>query len=193
MSKHLISHFKSIKQISESEQATSIRFCDFTNQNRFSYLLGLTQHSRLTALSFVEVVDIGISPDPDILLPVALDWMKEKIRNLDLKGFSLEHSDFLSDVSYRPSLSLHRVDAKFRFSTSGLDGECVISLGFPEFSAGQKKDSEIELRIKQISFDNTGRSIDKNDAKETILKELESEKIETFKTLSIPASGAVAP
>jgi hypothetical protein len=68
----------------------------------------------------------------------------------------------------------------------------VISLGFPEFSAAQKKDSEIELRIKQISFDNTGRSIDKNDAKETILKELESEKIETFKTLSIPAGVAVA-
>ncbi|MBP5952783.1 GapS4b family protein [Pseudomonas sp. P42] len=192
MSKHLISHFKSVKQISESEQATSIRFCDFTNQNRFNYLLGLTQHSKLVALSFKEVVDIGISPDPDILLPAALDWMKEKIRNLDLKGFSLEDSDFLSDVSYRPSLFLHRIDAKFRFSTSGLDGDCVISLGFPEFSAAQKKDSEIELRIKQISFDNTGRSIDKNDAKETILKELESEKIETFKTLSIPAGVAVA-
>lgn len=77
--------------------------------------------------------------------------------------------------------------------TASRYGDCVISLSFPEFSAGQKKDSEIELRIKQISFDNTGRSIDKNNAKETILKELESKKIETFKTLSIPASGAVAP
>ncbi len=77
MSKHLISHFKSVKQISETEQATSIRFCDFTNQNRFNYLLGLTQHSKLVALSFKEVVDIGISPDPDILLPAALDWMKD--------------------------------------------------------------------------------------------------------------------
>ena len=60
-------------------------------------------------------------------------------------------------------------------------------------SAAPKKDSEIELRIKQISFDNVGRSIDKNDAKETILKELESEKIETFKTLSIPAGSTATP
>ena len=186
MSKHLVSHFKSVKQIDESETVTAIRFCDFTNENRFKYLLGLTQHSKLVAISFVEIVDIGIAPDPDNLLPTDLGWMKEKIRNLDLKGFSLEHSDFLSNASYRPSLFLHRLDAKFRFSTSGLDGHCVISLGFPEFSAGQNKDSEIELRIKQITFDNTGKSIDKNDAKETILKELDSEKIETFKTLSFP-------
>ncbi|HHK2706965.1 TPA: hypothetical protein ACQRM3_005859 [Pseudomonas aeruginosa] len=186
VSKHLVSHFKSVKQIDESEAVTSIRFCDFTNENRFKYLLGLTQYGRLVAVSFIEIVDMGIAPDPDNLLPADLSWMKEKIRNLDMKGFNLEHSDFLSNASYRPSLFLHRLDAKFRFSTSGLDGDCVISLGFPEFSVGQNKDSEIELRIKQISFDNSGRSIDKNEAKETILKELESEKIETFKTLSIP-------
>ncbi|UST56469.1 hypothetical protein NF672_13445 [Pseudomonas moraviensis] len=65
--------------------------------------------------------------------------------------------------------------------------------GLPRIFCGPEKTSEIELRIKQISFDNTGRSIDENDSKETILKELESEKIETFKTLSIPAGGAVAP
>lgn len=190
ISKHLVSHFKSVKQIDENETVTSIRFCDFTNENRFLYLLGLTQHSRLIAITFLEIVDIGIAPDPDNMLPADLGWMKEKIRNLDLKGFSLEDSGFLSNASYRPSLFLHRLDAKFRFSTSGLDGNCVISLGFPEFSAGQNKDSEIELRIKQITFDNTVKSIDKNDAKETILKELESEKIETFKTLSTPSKPA---
>lgn len=192
IAKHLVSHFKSAKQIDQSETVTSIRFCDFTNENRFLYLLGLTQHSRLVAITFLEVVDIGIAPDPENILPTDLGWMKEKIRNLDLKGFSLEDSDFLSNASYRPSLFLHRLDAKFRFSTSGLDGNCVISLGFPEFSADQNKDSEIELRIKQITFDNTVKSIDKNDAKETILKELESEKIETFKTLSIPSKPTIS-
>lgn len=186
--KHLVSHFKAVKQIEESEAITSIRFCDFTNTNRFKYLLGLTQESKLVAISFIEIVDIGIAPDPDNLLPNDLAWMKEKIRNLDLKGFNLEESDFLSNISYRASLFLHRLDAKFRFSTFGLDGDCVISLGFPEFSAGQNKECEIEVRIKQISFDNSGKTIDRNDAKETILKELESEKIETFKTLSIPRS-----
>ncbi|WP_028629262.1 GapS4b family protein [Metapseudomonas resinovorans] len=185
ISKHLISHFKSKNQIDENEKIRPIRFGDFTNENRFIYLLGLTKDSRLVTLSFVEIVDIGLAPDVDRTLPSDLEWMKERIKSLDLKGISLEESEFLSNPAYRPCLYLHRLDAKFRFSTSALDGECVISLGFPEFSAGQNKDSEIELRIKSITFDTIQRGMDKNDAKETILRELEFEKIETFKKLSI--------
>ncbi|WP_210558270.1 MULTISPECIES: hypothetical protein [unclassified Pseudomonas] len=185
ISKHLINHFKTNKQIDNDEKIKLIRFKDFTNENRFGYLLGLTQYSRMPTVSFIEIVDIGLAPDIERTLPNDLDWMKDRIRSLDLKGISLEESEFLSNPAYRPSLYLHRLDAKFRFSTSGLDGECVISLGFPEFSAGQNKDSEIELRIKTITFENIQRGMDKNEAKEKILKELEHEKIETFKTLSI--------
>lgn len=184
VTKHLIGHFKEQGQIAKKAKVRRIRFGDFTNAKRFDYLLGLTQYSRYATVTFQEVVDIGLVPDEDHTLPEQLEWMEDRIRGLDLRGTSLEDSDFLSNLDYRPCLLIHRLDAKFRFSLSGMDGHCVISLGFPDFNNGQNRDSEIELRIKKIDFDEARRGLDKNDAKQTILKELEFEKIETFKKLA---------
>lgn len=184
VSKHLIGHFKTQGQIAQKAKVRQIRFGDFTNANRFEYLLGLTRDSRHASITFQEVLDIGLVPDEDHALPEQLDWMEERIRGLDLRGTGLEDSDFLSNLAYRPCLLIHRLDAKFRFSLSGMDGHCVISLGFPDFNNGHNRDSEIELRIKKIDFDEPRRSLDKNEAKQAILKELEFEKIETFKKLA---------
>lgn len=184
VSKHLIAHFKAQGQIAQKAKVRQIRFGDFTNANRFDYLLGLTRDSRHASITFKEVVDIGLVPDEDHALPEQLDWMEERIRGLDLHGTGLEDSDFLSNLTYRPCLLIHRLDAKFRFSLSGMDGHCVISLGFPDFNNGQNRDSEIELRIKKIDFDESRRGLDKNEAQQTILKEFEFQKIETFKKLA---------
>lgn len=184
LSKYIVKHLKANNAIAQDERMQRITFGDFTNEKRFSYLLGLTKESRLATLSFIEIVDIGLMPDAEKKLPFDLAWMKERIKSLDLKGITLEESEFLSNLDYRPCLYLYRLDAKFRFSTSGLDGECVISLGFPEYASGQDTNSEMELKIKAISFDNISRGLDKNDAKQTILKELEFEKIESFKSLA---------
>lgn len=184
VTQHLIKHFKAQGQIAEKAKVRQIRFCDFSNGNRFDYLLGLTRDSKYATVSFEEVVDIGLVPDEEQALPDELEWMQERIRGLDLRGTSLEDSDFLSNSSYRPCLLIHRLDAKFRFSLSGMDGHCVISLGFTDFNNGQNRESEIELRIKKIDFDDARRGLDKNDAKQTILKELEFEKVEMFKRLA---------
>ena len=65
-----------------------------------------------------------------------------------------------------------------------MDGHCVISLAFTDFNNGHNRESEIELRIKKIEFDEARRGLDKNEAKQTILKELEFEKFEMFKRLA---------
>jgi hypothetical protein len=79
----------------------------------------------------------------------------------------LKDPNSFSDATYHPSLHLYRLDAKFRFSTSGLDGDCIISFGFPEYSSASNTESEIELKIKKINFEHIGKGMDKNDAKET--------------------------
>ncbi|WP_434728787.1 GapS4b family protein [Pseudomonas soli] len=180
----LINQFKEKGQIGKKAKVRRIRFCDFTNVNRFDYLLGLTRYSKFATVSFEEVVDIGLVPDEEHTLPDELEWMEERIRGLDLHGTSLEDSEFLSNPNYRPSLLIHRLDAKFRFSLSAMDGHCVISLAFTDFNNGHNRESEIELRIKKIEFDEARRGLDKNEAKQTILKELEFEKIEMFKRLA---------
>lgn len=190
VSKHLIGYFKAQGQIPQKANVRRIRFGDFTNTRRFDYLLGLTRDSRISTITFKEVVDIGLVPDEDHALPEQLDWMEERIRGLDLRGTGLEDSDFLSNLTYRPCLLIHRLDAKFRFSLAGMDGHCVISLGFPDFNNGYNRDSEIELRIKKIDFDEPRRGLDKNESKQTILKEFEFQKIETFKKLADLESAA---
>lgn len=184
VTQYLINQFKEKGQIGKKAKVRRIRFCDFTNVNRFDYLLGLTRYSKFATVSFEEVVDIGLVPDEEHTLPDELEWMEERIRGLDLHGTSLEDSEFLSNPNYRPSLLIHRLDAKFRFSLSTMDGHCVISLAFTDFNNGQNRESEIELRIKKIEFDEARRGLDKNEAKQTILKELEFEKIEMFKRLA---------
>lgn len=184
ITRHLIGHLKSNNAVAPEEDMQHIIFGDFSNEARFSYLLGLTSNNKLSTLTFREIVDIGISPDEQRTLPSDLAWMKERIRNLDLRGISLEESEFLTNTSYRPGLFLHRLDARFLFSTSGLDGECIISLAFPEFSQGHNTQSELELKIKNITFENIERGMDRNDAKETILRELEFEKFETLKSIN---------
>ncbi|KWS82798.1 GapS4b family protein [Pseudomonas amygdali] len=184
VTQYLINQFKEKGQIGKKARVRRIRFCDFTNVNRFDYLLGLTRYSKFATVSFEEVVDIGLVPDEEHTLPDELEWMEERIRGLDLHGTSLEDSEFLSNPNYRPSLLIHRLDAKFRFSLSAMDGHCVISLAFTDFNNGHNRESEIELRIKKIDFDEARRGLDKNEAKQTILKELEFEKIEMFKRLA---------
>ncbi|UFI44012.1 GapS4b family protein [Pseudomonas savastanoi] len=184
VTQYLINQFKEKGQIGKKAKVRRIRFCDFTNVNRFDYLLGLTRYSKFATVSFEEVVDIGLVPDEEHTLPDELEWMEERIRGLDLHGTSLEDSEFLSNPNYRPSLLIHRLDAKFRFSLSAMDGHCVISLAFTDFNNGHNRESEIELRIKKIDFDEARRGLDKNEAKQTILKELEFEKIEMFKRLA---------
>ncbi|NIE77173.1 hypothetical protein F3J45_22295 [Pantoea sp. Ap-967] len=184
LARHLIGHFKAQGQIAQKASVQQIRFGDFTNEKRFDYLLGFTRDNRQSPITFVEVVDIGLVPDEDHTLPEELEWMKERIRGLDLRGTGLEDSDFLSNPKYRPCLLIHRLDAKFRFSLCGMDGHCVISLGFPDFNNGQNPESEIELRIKKIDFDESRRGLDKNEAKQTILKEMEFVKIQAFKRLA---------
>lgn len=184
VTQYLINQFKEKGQIGKKAKVRRIRFCDFTNVNRFDYLLGLTRYSKFATVSFEEVVDIGLVPDEEHTLPDELEWMEERIRGLDLHGTSLEDSEFLSNPNYRPSLLIHRLDAKFRFSLSAMDGHCVISLAFTDFNNGHNRESEIELRIKKIEFDEARRGLDKNEAKQTILKELEFEKIEMFKRLA---------
>ncbi|MND54859.1 hypothetical protein D3C76_852160 [compost metagenome] len=57
VTQHLIKHFKAQGQISEKAKVRQIRFCDFTNVNRFDYLLGLTKYGKYATVSFEEVAD----------------------------------------------------------------------------------------------------------------------------------------
>ncbi|WOE79923.1 hypothetical protein RZO07_01480 [Pseudomonas protegens] len=181
---HLVAYFKSQGHTPKLAEITRILFCNFDNSKRFDYLLALTKLLKTTCLNFEEIVDAGISPDPKSSLHPKIEWVKEKIKNLNLSGSKLDETLFFED-DIRDCLVLHRLDCNFRFSTSGHDGNCIMSFSFPDYALRKSTDAELEVKIKTISFEDTKNPHEKSKIKLTILKEVEHAKISKFKELKI--------
>lgn len=181
---HLVTHFKSQGQTPKDAEIGKILFCNFDNSKRFDYLLALTKFLKKTCLNFEEIVDAGISPDPKSSLHPRIEWIREKIKNLNLSGSKLDETLFF-EKDVRDCLVLHRLDCDFRFSTAGHDGNCVMSFSFPDYALKKALDAELEVKIKTITFEDTKNPREKSRIKLTILKEVEYAKINKFKELKI--------
>jgi len=181
VSTSLVKHFKDRGYIDPSKNIEKILFSRFTNPNRIIYLLSLTESCNSIMLNFVDIVDIEFSPDTNNPLPQGIDWMEQKIEDLKLNGNALHQTFFFRDKSYYDFLNLYKVDSKFKFDVRGLTGECVISVGFPDYGRTKNPDAEMEVNIRTMSFDITPRGVSKAEIKQTLLKEIEDQKVKNFK------------
>jgi hypothetical protein len=181
VSTSLVKYFKDKGCIEPSKNIEKILFSRFTNSNRIIYLFSLTENCNSTMLNFVDIVDVEFSPDTNHPLPQGIDWMEQKIEDLKLNGNALHQTFFLSDKSYYDFLNLYKVDSKFKFDVRGLTGECVISVGFPDYGRTKNLEAEMEVNIRAMSFDITLRGVNKAEIKQTLLREIENQKIENFK------------
>lgn len=179
-SSSLIKHFKEQGFVNPSKNLEKILFSKFSNSKRVIYLLSLTQRCKSSILDFVDIVDVEFSPDPNSNLPKEIKWMEKKIEDLKLNGNALHETLFFKNLDYYNYLHLYKVDAKFKFHTSGLSGDCVISLGFPDYGHEKNLEAEMEVNITALSFDNHPRGISKSAIKEILLKEIEGQKIASF-------------
>jgi len=181
VSTSLVKHFKDRGYIDPSKNIEKILFSRFTNPSRIIYLLSLTESCNSIMLNFVDIVDIEFSPDTNNPLPQGIDWMEQKIEDLKLNGNALHQTFFFRDKSYYDFLNLYKVDSKFKFDVRGLTGECVISVGFPDYGRTKNPDAEMEVNIRTMSFDITPRGVSKAEIKQTLLKEIEDQKVKNFK------------
>ncbi len=179
-SSSLVRHFKEQGFVSPSKNLEKILFSKFSNSNRIIYLLSLTQKCRSSMLEFVDIVDVEFSPDPNSNLPKDIKWMEKKIEDLKLNGSKLHETLFFKEVDHYKHLHLYKVDAKFKFHVNGLSGDCVFSLGFPDYRHDKNIEAEMEVNIKALSFDVYPRGINTSQIKQAILKEIESQKISSF-------------
>jgi hypothetical protein len=179
-SSSLVKYFKEQGFVNQSKNLEKILFSKFSNSKRIIYLLSLTQECRSSILEFIDIVDVEFSPDSNSKLPKDIKWMEKKIEDLKLNGNALHETLFFSNVDYYDYLHLYKVDAKFKFHTSGLSGNCVFSLGFPDYGHDKNIQAEMEVNIKALSFDIHPKGINKSEIKQILLKEIESQKISSF-------------
>jgi hypothetical protein len=181
ISNNLIKHFKDEGHIDQSKGITKILFSRFSNQKRIIYLLSLTEKCSSTVLEFVDIVDIEFSPDTENPLPEGIHWMEQKIEDLKLNGNALHQTFFFKDSKYHNFLHLYTLNAKFKFDVKGLTGTCVMSLGFPDYGRTKNIQAEMEVTIGSMSFDVARKGVSKSVIKQTLLKEIENQKITQFK------------
>lgn len=189
-SKNIVNYLKSNGHVPVGSKIEKILFSSFSNPNRIEYFWSLTKNTTSPLLSFIGIVDLSFSPDKSSTLPQGIDWMSQRINDLILKGESLQDTFFVKDKKYHDHILLYGVECKFEFNLSGLTGECVVVVGFPDYEKSKNEDSELELNVKSIVFHDSPKGVDRNDIKKSLMREIESQKIKYFDQFKIKTSVA---
>lgn len=183
VSEELIRHFKEQGHIDPEEEIVAIKFSDFSNQKRVQFLNELTQRAKYSLVSFSDTRDIHFAPDESVPSPPEdLDWMKDKIDDLRIKGKSLHSTFFVKDNKFHPYILLYSVSCDYTFSTPNYQGSCQILF---EFSDGDdaNEGAELTLNMTMLKLEVNAEGASKASIKKAILDSLEKFKIETYKKL----------
>lgn len=180
-STNIVKHFKNNGLIKQEKEVERISYDKFSNQKRIEYLLSLSEKIDSEILKFCDILDIEFSPDKSQILPTEIKWMEEKIDDLRMNGSGLHKTHFIKEASFQNCIHLYRIDSRFKFDLKGICGQCVVTFHFPDFSKSKDATSELEINIKNLSFESPPRSISKNDVKEAILKDVDKQKLRKYK------------
>lgn len=178
----MIDHFKNTGHIDKNEEIKSIKFTDFSNENRIKFLNDLTQKTNYSFLSFIDTKDVHFSPDKDKSNPPdELMWMRDKIEDMKMKGKDLHSTFFVDDNSYYKFIQLYGLTCQYLYSCDGFSGACKIQY---EFSDSNKvtAESELTLNINMIKLEVNDLGVSKNKAKKQILDSLEKYKLELYQS-----------
>jgi hypothetical protein len=186
----LIKYFKEIGAIKPTDYIKKILFSCFNNENRFNFLLEITQNSASQIIPFEDILDFEIAPDSTMSLPEGIQWMENRIEDLKINGRTLHKTFFLEDGNYHGFLHLHHIESKYHFQIEKFKGMCVVNIGFTDYCKGKNPNSELEVNVKSISFDNPPKGLIKTDIKKEILKEVENLKMNAFEKHGTKGQGS---
>lgn len=151
---------------------------EFSNNQRFMFMLSIANNSPNGFLEFEAVKNIEIGPDRESKqpLPDSAKWMNGSVKNIIInseKGETLENVEYISDPSYHDVLILRQVQAQYRFEFGEMNGFCIIEYGFPHYFRKYVKGDAFESRLANIYFGKTSKSQNVKNATRLILEEFE--------------------
>ncbi|WP_281223495.1 GapS4b family protein [Photobacterium sanguinicancri] len=184
IAKDIVSNFKASGLISKNEMVKKIRFNDFTNESRVSFLKELSQKQFDNELLFKDTKDIGFRPDVSKDLPDDISWMQEKISNLILQGKDLHSTFFVNNKSYHQYIQMHKIEADYSFDYQNYSGTCRISFDFPDLIVKENLSSELIIKVINLRFKDKKVSVSTSKVKELLLSHLEPSKMTLFEQYS---------
>lgn len=179
ISSTLIRHFKSEGHIKQNDDVTIIRYMDFTNESRVSFLNDLTQNVSHSMLRFVDTRDIHFSPDHSVSNPPAnIAWMKDKIEDMKMKGQGLHSTFFVSDKAIHPFIQLFGVQCDYEFEGDNCTGTCRILFEFSD--KDESVGGELTLNLSMLKLVANEEGLSRGSVSKLIIESLERYKIEAY-------------
>ncbi|ULQ61050.1 hypothetical protein K7I13_07305 [Brucepastera parasyntrophica] len=159
-------HLRKKKLIDEKEKPTFIKYEDFSNKNRFYFLLNFKKLSK--DINFIGINDIEFGPDETKNNhPEEIEWIKDHVKKLILKGKKLEDIPFLTKDENFEFLIIEKITYHYSFNIDGHTGECLVSMGFPNIL--KKLDP---MNPFTYSYDNLKINWDENGVNKSLEKQI---------------------
>lgn len=178
-------HFKEIGSVKKEDGYERIMFEHFNNENRFLFLIKFVDDIG-GLLKFKKIVDVNVSPDPEVETPQdAREFLKD-IENLNLKGKSLKRHVLLSKQKYRSAIWLLTITVQYEFSHAEGNGLCELEYAFPDFRIEEREMCEFQFFIGKISVNRNYRaSAKKSKIEKAIFEEVDQHKNYNYSILKL--------
>lgn len=173
--KKIIKDLKDKQEIDE-QKVLEITSDDFTNEERFEFLLALTKDSPNSLLRFKSVRNIEVGPDKNtnvhlLSSDVMLDNSVKNIIINGEKGETLQNIEYVTNKEFHKVLILRAVQIEYEFNVVGASGTCIIEYGFPHFFRTNKKSKVFEVTLNKLWFSKNSVGRNKTISSRKVLEE----------------------
>lgn len=133
------------------EKIETISASDFTNRERFNFMLKLAADSEDGALHFVEIKDIELGPDPESPPKDPNSIIQQNVKKVIINGTALEGNSLLTNDVDKDHLIFRSLEAKYEFNFKGTKGFCVLQYGFMHFFRNQNTSQEFQVALLYLN------------------------------------------
>jgi len=184
----VIRELKDKKEIKEDTKIFEITSDDFTNEERFKFLLSLAQNSPNSLLKFKSVRNIEIGPDKttNLHLTKSTVLLDNSVKNIIIngeRGETLQNIEYVTNEIYHKVLILRAIQVEYSFEVVGASGTCIIEYGFPHFFRNNKKSKVFEVTINKLWVGKSSVSSNTKSASRKVLNEFNTFYVREFKKI----------
>lgn len=152
--KELVAYLESKKEI--DDKLETINADDFDNRGRFNFMLQLAKDSHDGSLTFEEIRDVEIGPDPENPPKNPNSIIQENVKKLIINGTALEGNIALTSDDDKENLILRSLEVSYSFNFKGIIGKCILQYGFMHFFRNQNTSQEFQVALQYLKFKGNG-------------------------------------
>lgn len=132
--------------IDKKDSFVSIRFNDFTNENRIKFLYSFCKDFCIYT-NFKSLTDLNLNLDPNVKSEEDIEKFLAEIENLKLKGKELQRHVFLTSNIYHSKLLFGAVKLRYKLDFMGIEGTLILTASFPDYVRRKNEFGEFQFQM----------------------------------------------